>query len=95
MNVDKDNITDEVSVNLGESYKDSEEQYCIKCGKTKYVDFTSLGSPGGMFGWVIDSVCPTCGAKIERHCTDRMSGSFHDTIFYLKEFIDPIQTRKY
>ena len=90
-NTDKENVIDKDE----DPCITDEVRYCKMCGKTKYSDFTYIGTPEGMFGWAEDKVCPTCGAKIEVNHPDTMGGWWKDTIFYLKEFIDPIEVRKY
>ena len=93
-NRDESNVTDTVNVILTLT-DDSNKQYCLKCGKTRYDDFTYIGTPQGKYGWSENKICPTCGAKIEINHPDTMGGSCEKTIYYLKEFIDPVETKKY
>lgn len=93
-NTDKDNITNTVNVLIRKS-DDNKTQYCAKCGKTRYDDFTYIGTPQGMYGWSENKICPTCGAKVEINHPDSMGGWGEDTVYYLNEFIDQIETKKY
>ena len=60
-NRDKENVIDRDEF----PYIADEDYYCKKCGKSKYSEFTYIGTPVGMSGWSEDKVCPACGAKVE------------------------------
>ena len=90
-NRDKENVIDRDEF----PYITDKDYFCKKCGKSKYSEFTYIGTPVGMSGWSEDKVCPTCGAKVEINHPDTMGGCCLNAVYYLKEFIDPIDTNKY
>lgn len=86
-----DNVIDMVDVNIN-SYSEDRDQYCIKCGKSRYSDFTYFAAPIDSNGWSRYKICPTCYSWVEIFTPDRMSGISSEHINYLKVLDKPFLT---
>lgn len=88
-----DNTIVTIDVDI-DTFSENKDQYCIVCGKSRYSDFTYVGSPESSKGWSSYKVCPTCAAKVEIEYPDPWGGDTKETINHINDFNKPYKVNK-
>ena len=88
-----DNVIVTIDVDIN-TFSENKDQYCIVCGKSRYSDFTYVGTPVSSKGWASYKVCPTCAAKVEIIYSDPYGGNTKESINHINDFNKPYKVNK-